>query len=163
MELFSSQLREIGIDPLPAHYEPPQTPSGSPELATEFPLVLTSCKNPFFYHASHGNIPSLRKLTPEPIAELNPETAEKLGLSQGDSVYIETSRGRIRQKLRMNADLDTRVVIVAFGWWFLERGPSDLYGWREANLNLLTDSSPPYDPAMGTPNLRGLSCKVYKA
>jgi hypothetical protein len=63
----------------------------------------------------------------------------------------------------MNADLDARVVVVAFGWWFPERDPSNLYGWREANLNLLTDSSPPHDPAMGTPNLRGLVCKVYKA
>jgi anaerobic selenocysteine-containing dehydrogenase len=162
VELFSNQLQEMELDPLPTYYEPLGTPFGSPELTEEYPLVLTSCKNPFFYHASHRNIPSLRKLSPEPIAELNPETAAELGLSQGDSVYIETPRGRIRQKLRVNADLDTMVVIVAFGWWFPERGPSDLYGWREANLNLLTDSSPPYDPAMGTPNLRGLMCKVYK-
>ena len=163
VELFSSQLQEMDIDPLPTFYEPPQTPFGSPELAEEYPLVLTSCKSPFFFHASHRNIPSLRKLSPEPSVELNPETATKLGLSQGDFVTIETPRGRIKQKLELNANLDPRVVIVAYGWWFPERGPSNLYGWREANLNLLTDSSPPYDPAMGTPNLRGLMCKVYKA
>jgi anaerobic selenocysteine-containing dehydrogenase len=163
VELFSDQLEGMGIDPLPTYHEPPQTPFGSPELSEEYPLVFTSCKSPFFFHASHRNIPSLRKRSPEPIAELNPETATKLGLNEGDSVYIETPRGKIRQKLRMNADLDPRVVIVAYGWWFPERGPSDLYGWQEANLNLLTNSSPPYDPAMGTPNLRGLICKVYKA
>jgi anaerobic selenocysteine-containing dehydrogenase len=163
VKLFSDQLQEMGIDPLPTFCEPPQTPFGSPELTGEYPLVLTNYKNPFFFQASHRNIPSLRKLSPEPIAELNPETGTKLGLSQGDLVYIETPRGRIRQRLRMNADLDPRVVVVAHGWWFPERGPSDLYGWREANLNILTDSSPPHDPAMGTANLRGLMCKVYKA
>jgi hypothetical protein len=54
-------------------------------------------------------------------------------------------------------------VFAAFGWWFPEKGPVDLYGWQEANLNLLTDSSAPLDPAMGSANLRGLVCKVYKA
>jgi anaerobic selenocysteine-containing dehydrogenase len=163
VELFSTQLKEMGLEPLPTYHEPPQTPFGSSGLAQDYPLVLTNCKNPFFFHSSHRNIPSLRQRSPEPIAELNPETAERLGLSPGDSVYIETPRGRIRQKLQMNPDLDVRVVVVAFGWWFPERDPSDLYGWREANLNLLTDSSPPYDPAMGTPNMRGLVCRVYKA
>jgi anaerobic selenocysteine-containing dehydrogenase len=163
VELFSDRLEGMGIDPLPTYREPLQTPFGSPELAGEYPLVFTSCKSPFFFHASHRNVPSLRRRSPEPIAELNPETATQLGLNEGDPVYIETPRGKIKQKLRLNADLDPRVVIVAYGWWFPERGPSDLYGWQEANLNLLTNSLPPYDPAMGTPNLRGLMCKVYKA
>jgi len=163
VELFSSRLRELGIDPLPTYSEPRGTPFGSPDKTEEYPLVLTNYKNPFFFHASHRNIPSLRELSPEPVAELNPDTAAKLSLSQGDMAFIETPRGRIRQKIRMNADLDPRVVFVAYGWWFPERGPSDLYGWQEANLNLLTDSSPPHDPAMGSTNLRGLICKGYKA
>jgi hypothetical protein len=29
-------------------------------------------------------------------------------------------------------------------------------------VNLLTDNAPPYDPAMGTYQLRGLLCKVEK-
>ena len=163
VELYSRRLADLGLDPLPAYHEPSQTPFGSPELAKAYPLVLTNCKNPVYYHASHRSMPGLRKLSPEPLTELNPETAAGLGLNQGDMVYIETPRGRIRQRLRLNADLDPRAVIVAHGWWFPERGPTDLYSWQEANLNLLTDSSPPHDPAMGLPNLRGLMCKVYKA
>jgi anaerobic selenocysteine-containing dehydrogenase len=163
VELYSPRLEEMGLDPLPTYHEPLRTPLGSPDLAQEYPLVLTNCKNPVYYHASQRNLPSLRKLSPEPLAELHPETAERLGLRQGDQIYIETPQGKIRQRLRVNADLDPRVVVVALGWWFPERGPAGLYGWREANLNLLTESSPPYDPAMGTANLRGLMCKVHKA
>ena len=163
VELYSEQLEQMGLDPLPTYYEPRQTPFGSPGLVAEYPLVLTNCKNPLFFHASHRNIPGLRERSPEPIVELNPETAAELGLSQGDLVHIETPQGKIRQRLRLNADLDARVVIVALGWWFPERCPTDLYGWREANLNLLTDNAPPHDPAMGSPNLRGLMCKVYRA
>jgi anaerobic selenocysteine-containing dehydrogenase len=163
VELFSDPLQEMGIDPLPGFVVPKLIPGGSLEKTTEYPLVLTSSKNPFYYHASHRNIASLRKLSPEPLVELHPETAHKLGLKEGDRVHIETPRGRIRQSLRLNADLDPRVVVAAFGWWFPEKGPADSYGWQEANLNLLTDSEAPLDPAMGSANLRGLGCKVYKA
>jgi anaerobic selenocysteine-containing dehydrogenase len=163
VDLFSEPLRELGIDPLPVYNEPKLTPFGSPELTSEYPLVLTSSKNPFFYHASHRNIKSLRQLSPEPVTELHPDTAVKLGLNEGDRVCIETPRGKIRQLLRLNAHLDPRVVIAAFGWWFPEQGPDQLYGWQEANLNLLTDDSPPLDPAMGSANLRGFMCRVYRA
>lgn len=165
VDLFSEPLQEMGIDPLPLYTEPKQTPFGSPELTTDYPLVITSSKNPFFYHGSHRNISSLRKLSPEPLAELHPETAVKLGLKEGERVCIETPQGRILQTLRSNADLDPRVVVAAFGWWFPEKRPNEpeLYGWQEANLNLLTDNSGPHDPAMGSANLRGLICRVYKA
>jgi anaerobic selenocysteine-containing dehydrogenase len=163
VELFAEPLQEMGIDPLPVFVEPKLAPFGAPELTAQYPLVLTSSKNPFFFHASHRNIPSLRKLSPEPVVELHPDVAAKLGLDEGDRVCIETPGGKIRQTLRLNADLDPRVVIAAFGWWFPEQGPAQLYGWQDANLNLLTDSSPPHDPAMGSANLRGIVCRVYKA
>jgi anaerobic selenocysteine-containing dehydrogenase len=163
VELFSEPLQELGIDPLPGFTEPKWTPCGSPELKNDYPLVLTSCKNPFFYHASHRNIPSLRKLSPDPLVEMHPDTAVKLGLNEGDRVHIETPQGKICQTLRLNADLDPRVVVAAYGWWFPEKGPAELYGWQEANLNLLTDNAEPHDPAMGSANLRGIICRVYKA
>ncbi|UCD77221.1 MAG: hypothetical protein JSW26_17560 [Desulfobacterales bacterium] len=153
----------MGIDPLPVYREPKLTPFGSPGQAVEYPLVLTSSKNPFFYHASHRNIAGLRRRSPLPVAELHPQTAAELGLHAGEAVCIETPVGRIKQTLRLNADLDPRVVIAAFGWWFPEKGPAELYGWQEANLNLLTDSAPPHDPALGSANLRGVMCRVYKA
>ena len=163
VELFSESLQKMGIDPLPNFLEPKPTRRGSLEKTTNYPLVLTSGKNPFYYHGSHRNIASLRNLSPKPLAELHPETATKLGLKDGDRIYIETPRGKIRQTLRLNEDLDPRVVIAAFGWWFPEKGPADSYGWQEANLNLLTDSAANLDPAMGSANLRGLACKVYTA
>lgn len=163
VELYSSRLREIGIDPLPVYSEPKETTCGSRGNVDEYPLVLTSHKNPFFYHASHRNIPSLRELSREPVAELHPTMCAKLGLNEGDDIFIETPQGRIKQKLRMNPDLDPRIVVVAYGWWFPERSCDSLYGWDEANLNILTSNAPPHDPAMGSVNLRGISCRVRKA
>jgi anaerobic selenocysteine-containing dehydrogenase len=163
VELFSPQLEEMEIDPLPTYNEPIETPYGSPELSEEYPLVATSYKSLFYFHSSHRNISSLRASEKEPIVELNPDTAKKLGLDDDDMIYIETPRGRIKQKLRYNNDLDPRIVVTAFGWWFPESDYSSLFGWNKANLNILTTNKPPFDPAMGSTNLRGFLCKVYRA
>jgi anaerobic selenocysteine-containing dehydrogenase len=158
VELYSEQLKEMGIDPLPTYEEPQNTPLSASDLLKEYPLVLTDYKNPFYYHASHRNIPSLRKLSPEPIVEMNPETGEKLGLDENELVFIETVSGKIKQKLRWNEDLDPRVIFVAHGWWFPEGKTNNLFGWDAANLNILTDDTPQSDPAMGAPTLRGIMC-----
>ncbi len=47
------------------------------------------------------------------------------------------------------------------GWWFPEREGPD-YGIWESNANLLTDNRGPFDPQMGTYQLRGLLCRVSK-
>jgi hypothetical protein len=51
-------------------------------------------------------------------------------------------------------------VNVQHGWWFPEK-PPPRYGVWESNANVLTNNGPPYDPAMGTYQLRALLCKIY--
>lgn len=163
VEIYSEQLKQLGYEPLPGYKEPPETPVSSPELAKEYPLVLTSAKSPYFFHSSGRNLPTLRRMSPDPLVEINPETASQLGIRDGDWVYIETKRGKIRQKTHLNAKIDPRVIIAAYGWWFPEKLASELYGWDQSNINLLTESMPPYSPEMASPNLRGMLCKVSKA
>ncbi|MCI5157658.1 MAG: hypothetical protein D3906_04320, partial [Candidatus Electrothrix sp. AUS1_2] len=52
-------------------------------------------------------------------------------------------------------------VSIDHGWWFPEKAEPDL-GFLEANANVLTSNGPPYDPAFGTYQLRGLLCTVEK-
>jgi len=163
VELYSQQLEELGYAPLPIYNEPPESPYSAPELAWEYPLLLTNAKAPSYCHSAQRNISSLRRIAPEPMVQLNPETAARLGLKQGDWVYIETKRGRIRQRLDLDKELDPRVVVAAYGWWLPEKGASGLYGWNEANINVLTESAPPYDLQLGSVNLRGVLCRVAKA
>ena len=163
VELYSRQLEEWGFDPLPVYSEPPETPYSAPELAREYPLVFTSGKRGCYRHSGGRQIASLRGTHPEPIVYLHPQTAGKLGIREGDWVFIETRRGRIKQKASLTSDIDPRVVDVDYAWWFPERGPSELYGWAESNINLLTDDEPPYNREMGSANLRGILCRVYRA
>ena len=94
---------------------------------------------------------------------IHPDTAGKLDIKEGDWVYIETRRGRARQKATMADDIDPRIVVAEFGWWYPERGPEEQFGWMESNINNLTDNKPPHNREIGSTNLRGFLCRVYKA
>jgi len=162
VELFSDQLREWGLDPLPVYYEPPETPFSNPELAKEYPLILTSWKSEYYRHSGGRQIGVLRKLHPDPVVYIHPETSSSLGITEGDWVWIATKKGHIRQKAAFSEDINPRVVGVDYAWWFPEKGADQLYGWRESNINILTDDSPPYNKELGGVSLRGIACKVYK-
>ena len=160
VELHSRALEDRGLDPLPS-FTDPLGATGGPSV--EFPYLLTSAKNPVYFHSAYRQLPSLRKISPEPLVEIAPETAETLGVQDGDWVRIRTARGRIRQRVRLVEGLDPRVVSAAYGWWFPERAGEDLFGWMEANLNVLTSMEPPHDPLVASVNLRGIPCAIEKA
>jgi len=163
VEIYSERLKQWGFDPLPFYYEMPETPQSDPNLAKEYPLVFTTYKPRPWSHSQNRQIDSLRSLHPEPIVSIHPETAARLGINENDMVYIETKRGRIKQRAVLTDWLDPRVVIVDDAWWFPEKGPAKLYGWAESNNNILTSNQPPYAPELGSTNLRGILCKMYKA
>jgi len=163
VELYSDRLKEWGFDPLPAYHEPPETPLSEPEKAEEYPLIFTSWKSPAYRHAGGRQIATLRGSHPDPIVSIHPETAKSLAVKEEDWVFIETERGKIRQKTVLSDAIDPRVVVADYGWWFPEKGGENLYGWDESNINVLTDNKPPLSPEMGSTNLRGGFCKVYKA
>ncbi|MCX8011795.1 MAG: molybdopterin oxidoreductase, partial [Desulfobacterota bacterium] len=127
----------------------------------KYPYVLTTGgRIQEFFCSEHRQILSLRKKHPDPVIEINPETAKKLKLTEGDWVWIETPRGKIKQKVTLT-QIHPRVVNVEYGWWFPELAPPE-YGLWKSNANVLTSMDPPYDPAIGTYQLRALLCKIYK-
>ena len=55
----------------------------TPELYKKYPLILTTGRrSPVFFHSEHRMIPWLRELDPDPIVEINPQTAKDLDISQ---------------------------------------------------------------------------------
>lgn len=160
IELYASRLEAMGYDPLPYYEEPPESPISTPEVANDFPLVLTTgARIPYFFNSEHRQLRRLRKAHPDPLVEIHPDTADPLGIKNGDWVWIETLRGKIQQRAKVTTDVDPKVVHVEHGWWFPEEeGPE--HGVWKSNANMLTRNGPPYDPAMGTYHLRGLLCRI---
>ena len=158
VEIYSKSALDFGYSPLPYWREV----SKLPELTDEYPLLMTNAKENVYMLTGYKHVPSLRNMKPEPLAEMHPETAKKMGLREGEIIYIETEKGRIIQRLAFDDTLDPRIVVVSFGWWFPE-DRSTLFGWDKSNINVLTRSEPPYDPGTGTVDLRGIPCRVYAA
>ena len=162
VELYSSIMEKYGYDPLPYYQEPPESPLSTPELAQDYPLILTTGgRTPYYFHSEYRQIPSLREKHPAPLVEINPRTADELDIRDGEWVWIQTVRGRIKQRARLAKGIHPRVVHIEHGWWFPEE-PGPEHGIWNSNANILTNNAPPYDPAMGTYQLRALLCKIYK-
>lgn len=163
VELYSTVFEKLGYDPLPYYEEPPESPYASPELLSTYPYVLTTGGRSIFYFCSEGKqIKSFRRAHDYPQVEIHPDTAAKHGIVDGDMVYIESPRGRIEQKAWVHGGIDPRVINCEYGWWFPERGGPD-HGCYDSNCNVLTSQEGPFDPCMGTYQLRGLLCRIYKA
>ncbi|MBI4330745.1 MAG: molybdopterin-dependent oxidoreductase [Chloroflexi bacterium] len=167
VELYSNVLDKLGYDPLPRYQEPPEGPVAAPEVAKEYPLILITGGriNPY-YHSEHRQVDSHRKKRPWAIMQMNPKTAADLGISEGDWVWIETPRGRCRQKCEFMSSIDPRVVHAEHGWWHPEQPGEEpwLHGLWESNINVCTDDDPDHCNQIsgGWPLRTGL-CKVYKA
>jgi anaerobic selenocysteine-containing dehydrogenase len=166
-EFYSKKLEKLGYEPMPQYYEPRESPISSPEVAKEYPLILiTGGRHLPFFHSEHRQIESLRKEHPDPIVQINPKTAVELGIEDGDWTWIETKRGRVRQRCKYFEGIDPRVVHAEHGWWFPELPGEEpwLHGVWESNINVVTEDHPDHcSPILGGWPLRTGLCKVYKA
>ena len=164
VELYSTVLEKCGLDALPYFEEPPESPVSTPEIAQEYPMILTTgARTRAFFHSEHRQIPSLRKMNPDPIVEIHRETAKRLGIKDGDWVYIESRYGRCRQKATLTNDIDSRVVHAQHAWWFPEKPGKEpgLFGVWESNINLLLPSGWTGKSGFGYP-FKSQMCRVYK-
>ncbi len=163
MEIASSALREFQYDPLPSYQEPPESPISDPETAKEYPLILsTGGRIANFFLSEARQISRLRRANPDPIVEINTQTAREYGIEDGDWVSIETKRGKIKQKAKVYDGIAPQVINCQHGWWFPEN-PNPDHGVWESNANVLTNNQAPYDPIIGTYQLRALLCRIAKA
>lgn len=164
VELYCTTMEELGFDPLPSYTEWPFGASSS--LFPKYPLTLiTGARNRDYNQSQQRQIASVRKKSPDPIAELHPSKAQELGINNGDWIWIENDLGRVKFKCRYSDRLLPNVVNAEHGWWFPEEpaeAPS-LHGVWQSNINVLLDDDPKTcDPRNGVWVLKGVMCRVYK-
>jgi anaerobic selenocysteine-containing dehydrogenase len=155
VELCLSRATKFKLPAVPGFDRLPE--AGAPD----YPLVLTSAKNPYFLHSSYRWVEKLRKHSPEPLVEIHPQTAADYSINEGDEVLIETPKGVITQTAHLTPRTHPGVVYAAYGWWFPEGNGSTQYEWQRSNYNMLTSSDAP-GREFGTPNLKGIGCRIKK-
>jgi anaerobic selenocysteine-containing dehydrogenase len=165
-EIFSSIIQEMKYDPIPFYRELPETPLSDPELAEEYPFRLFVGGRWQPMHHSEFRVPGCgtRSMWPNPIVQIHVSDARNLGIRDGDWVWIETKRGRIRQVAKLEWGIVRGVVAAQPSWWYPELPAEEPWsqGVFESNGNVLTDDAyETLDPATGQWVCRGLLCKIY--
>ncbi len=154
VELALSRAEKLKVSPLPRFI-------AAPTQDPDFPLVLTSAKDPYFLHSSYRWVESLRARSAEPVARIHPQTAARYSIRDGSAVYVETRAGSITQVARLSDDVHPDVVCAAYGWWFPEDKISPQFDWQTANYNMLTTTEN-LGKEFGTPNLKGIPCRIRR-
>jgi anaerobic selenocysteine-containing dehydrogenase len=165
VELYSTTLAAAGYPPLPVYLEPAHSPVSTPEVSQNYPLILTNAKRATYLHSQHRALPSLRKIEPDPPAELHPTTAARYGIADRDWIVIETPSGSARARAQLSQAILPGVVCANHGWWAgcdeLGLDAMDPYSGAGANVNLLILNDQRDPVSGGTPHRSSL-CRVRK-
>ena len=124
------------------HSSPAETPD------EVYPLYLTTGRVLAQYQSGTQTrrIAELREMAPEPLAEMNPTTAERYGVADGAVLTLETRRGRARFKARISAAIRPDTVFAPFHWG------------NEQSVNLLTN--PALDPISRMPEFKVCAVRI---
>lgn len=147
-EIFSARMEELGFPGIPTHIEPEQSLVSNPELVREYPEILLTGARQREYIDAQMRETSLRVVRPDAEAEINPVTARKYDIINGEMIGIETPRGIIKIRAKVTDDIMRGVVSVP-------------HGWASANCNILLDADLK-DPVSGYVTMRGVACRIIK-
>jgi assimilatory nitrate reductase catalytic subunit len=92
-------------------------PSAEP-ADREYPLYLTTGRLLAQYQSGTQTrrIGELQALAPEPVAEIHPDTASRLGVRDGGGLLLATRRGEARFSVRVSDRMREDTVFVPFHW-----------------------------------------------
>ena len=144
------------------HFEKPRRVGGE----KEYPFYLIDYKLMTTAEGRGANQPFLQEISGSPLkekwdswAEINPETAQKMGIQDGDLIWVESKAGKLKTKARLFQGTPPACIHIpygqghrAYGRWAKGRGinPNDLLV-RE------------HDHLSGSISYYSTRVKVYKA
>ncbi len=144
-ELWSTVIEQFpGLNPLPTWRD------GADDAdPTEYPFRLVAgARLPNALHSRLHDVPWLRSLRPEPMADLNDEDAARMEVCPGDRVTLTTSAGSLSVRANPTPQVKSGTVYL-------------YHGYREADVNAIV---PPdhNDPYSGFPGYRSVPCQVRR-
>lgn len=168
--------------PFPEHYEPWESPVSNPMssqqtnpaikswedgdkgLAADYPIVGTTSRLTEHFHtgAVTRRMPWLLELQPGMFVEISKELAAARGISNGDTIVVESARGTVTATAMVTARLKpvqvagTTVHYVSLPW---------NWGYKGLSIGDSANQLSPRvaDPNTGIPEFRSFLCQVSKA
>jgi thiosulfate reductase/polysulfide reductase chain A len=117
----------------------------------------------YFNQSNNAMVPVLREIAhdaDENFVAINTETAKRLGIKDGDNVYVESRAGKIKIKARLTEGIrpDTVAISYHYGHW---SNSMPAYAKKGANPNWVLELHP--DRISGMNSFNDTKVKVYKA
>ena len=166
IEFFSNIMPHFGYEPLPVYHEPKESPYSTPEVAEEFPFILTTGFRLYsFFHSAWTNVPGQRELYPHPFVVINPEDAAPKSILDGDWVDISSPRGTIKAKASVSEEIAPGVIALPRPGWRSDCKELGLpgYDWQEVCINnLIPGGGDTTDPGFSTAPMRSTLCNIQK-
>jgi formate dehydrogenase alpha subunit len=116
----------------------------------EYPFMLTTGRVLYHYHTRTmtGKVEGLNNICPESFIEMNPATAAKMGVKDGETVLVTSRRGKINCKASVTGKIKENVVFMPFHF-------------AEGAANILTN--PALDPISKIPEYKVCAVNIAKA
>jgi assimilatory nitrate reductase catalytic subunit len=133
-----------------AHFHPVEH-RGAAELPDdEFPYYLTTGRLLRQYQSGTQTrrVATLAEAEPEPVVELHPTLAQRLGVGSGDKVRLQTRRGEVMMTAQTNGGIRPDTVFAPFHWG------------GAASINRLTN--PVLDPHSRMPSFKVCAVSLAK-
>ena len=165
MEIWSTALETYEPDGrfnLPTWEPAILNEQGDPSVAQEWPFLMTTGRRiPVYFHSEHRQLPWCRELWPSPRLEMNPNDAARLGLEQGQWIWIRSPWGAIREVVDLYYGIKEGTVNANHAWWYPEIDTAS-HGFELVNINCTMDK---YAQCWicGASQLRGVPVLVYPA
>ena len=113
----------------------------------EFPFLLSTGRKLEHYNVMSRKSGALEIYSPEELAELNPQDAEKLDISDGERVKVSSRRGELETKVRITDRVPPGLFFMTFHY-------------KESPTNVLTSGA--YDKVTKTYEYKVCGVKVEK-
>lgn len=124
-------------------------------------IMTTGSRQPVYFHSEHRQLPWCRELWPSPRLEINPNDAARMGLEQGQWVWVRSPWGAIREVVDLYYGIKEGTVNANHAWWYPEIDTAS-HGFELVNINCTMDK---YAQCWicGASQLRGVPVLVYPA
>lgn len=113
IELDASLQAKHGFPGLPVYVEPPKP-------TAEYPFkLLNGTRRPYITHSkTRSDQPYLLELEPESTINMHPKDAEKLGIKEGDGVWLVSPYcdHKVRAKVRVTILCQPGLIDAQYGW-----------------------------------------------
>ncbi len=130
-------------------FKPAEYIESAEGVDAEYPYVLTTGRILYHYHTKTmtGKIPGLNRLFPNSFVEINPTTANRLNIHDGETIKVISRRGEIKTEAVVTESIQEDVLFIPFHF---SDGPA----------NCLTN--PALDPIAKIPEFKVSAVRVEK-